>query len=122
MPAILVIDDDATIRRPLRIALERAGYVVHEAANGREGVTTFREHRFDIVLTDLFMPEKDGLEVILELRALQAGVKIIAMSGGASTVALDLLRDAQLLGALRVIAKPFKTEQLLTMLREVLAA
>src|SRR6267378_6795934 len=79
---ILVMDDDELLRGALRVALEAAGYEVVEAANGDEGLRLQREQGADLVLVDIFMPERDGLEVIRALRAETPQTKIVAMSGG----------------------------------------
>jgi DNA-binding response OmpR family regulator len=121
MARILIIDDDREIRHPLRLALERAGHEVLEAPNGTEGVRLWLDHGADLVITDVFMPEKDGLEVISELRARSPGVKIIALSAGDSTRTLHSLSDARLFGALRTIAKPFRHVEILATIEELLS-
>ena len=121
MARILIIDDDREIRHPLRVALENAGHEVLEAQNGTEGVRLWVDRGADLVITDVFMPEKDGLEVISELRALSPGVKIIALSAGDSTRSLHNLSDAKLFGALRTIPKPFRHAEILATIDELLA-
>lgn len=121
MPLILIIDDDVTLRQAVRSSLGRTGYGVVEAANGADGVALYQLHRPALVVTDLFMPDKDGFEVILELRAIDPRVRVIAMSGGSPTMAYDLLEDARLLGATRVLSKPFGVADLLAVIDEVLA-
>jgi DNA-binding response OmpR family regulator len=103
MTRILVIDDDELLRQLLRDTLEQVGYEVVEAPNGREGLERFRTMRMDLVITDLTIPEKDGLETIKELRHDSPHVKIIAISGGGQSL---LVRASQL-GAQRVLHKPF---------------
>ena len=112
MPRILLIDDDSTLRRALRIALERSGYIVVEAANGKEGLTAFASQAADLVVTDLIMPEVEGVETIRELRKVSAGVPIIAISGGGRGSAEDYLHYARLFGASRVFEKPFDIDTL----------
>jgi DNA-binding response OmpR family regulator len=103
------------------LALEHAGHEVLEAPNGAEGVRLWLDHGADLVITDVFMPEKDGLEVISELRARSPGVKIIALSAGDSTRTLHSLSDARLFGALRTIAKPFRHVEILATIEELLS-
>src|SRR5438067_1915609 len=98
MARILVIDDDALLRGAIRVVLESAGYEVIEAADGDAGLRLHREQGADLVLVDLFMPERDGLEVIQAVRAEVPDAKIIAMSGG-SNLKLDLLDAAAASGA-----------------------
>lgn len=121
MARILIIDDDREIRHPLRLALEQVGHEVLEAPDGAAGVSLWLEHRVDLVITDIFMPDKDGLEVILELRARSPAVKIIALSAGDATRTLHILSDAKHFGALRTIAKPFRHAELLATVDELLS-
>jgi CheY-like chemotaxis protein len=117
---ILLIDDDAPLRAMLRKTLEQAGYEVHEAADGAEGLAHYREEPSDLILTDLIMPEKEGLETILELRRINRGIKIIAMSGGNRMNPKTNLVIAEKFGALRTLAKPFSQRELLDTISEVL--
>ena len=119
MARILVIDDDALLRGAIRVALESTGYEVIEAADGDAGLRLHREQGADLVVVDLFMPERDGLEVIRAMRAEAPGAKIIAMSGG-SSLRLDLLDAAAAFGASRTLQKPFRPNALLTVVRELL--
>jgi len=112
MPRILLIDDDAALRRALRIALTKSGHEVAEAADGREGVAAFTRRTADLVVTDLIMPEFEGVETIRSLRRLDAGVPIIAISGGGRGSPEGYLRVAAHLGANRVIEKPFEIDTL----------
>ncbi len=98
MARILVIDDDALLRGAIRVVLESAGYEVIEAGDGDAGLRLHRELGADLVVVDLFMPERDGLEVIRAVRAEAPQAKIIAMSGG-SSLQLDLLDAATAFGA-----------------------
>lgn len=116
---ILVVEDGTSLRRLLRQLLERLDYNVTTAANGREGIERYREQEFDLVITDLFMPEMDGLELIQKLSAEFPGARIIAMSG-ASTAA-DLLSQARRLGARHTFAKPFDTEEFISVIQEELS-
>lgn len=121
MARILIIDDDHAVRTVLRLTLSLSGHAVTEATNGREGLAVLdRGDRPDLVLTDIIMPEIDGLELLWELRRRGSPVKVIAMSGGDRAGATDHLHKARLLGAQRVLAKPFTREVLLLTIREVL--
>lgn len=121
MARILIIDDDHAVRTVLRLTLVLSGYAVTEATNGREGLAVLdRGDRPDLVLTDIIMPDLDGLELLWELRQRGSPVKVIAMSGGSRVGANDHLDKARLLGAQRVLAKPFTREVLLLTIREVL--
>lgn len=105
---ILVIDDDQAMRGSIRRILEREGHQVSEAENGREALKLFRVEAPAVVVTDLIMPEMEGIETILELRALSEGVKILAVSGSEPR----LLDDAEALGADASLRKPFTVDQL----------
>ncbi len=107
MARILVIDDDDDVRVMLRHMLERAGHEVVDTGDAREGVKLYRELPTDVVITDLLMPDQDGIETILQLRAEFPGVKIIAISGGGRSEPTLYLQTAQQLGAVVSIAKPF---------------
>jgi CheY-like chemotaxis protein len=110
---VLVIDDDSSMRGTIRKILEREGHEVFEAHDGRKGLEVFRRHGADLVLTDLIMPEKEGIETIIELRAESEDVPILAMSGGEwLTAGEGRLQDAQALGANASLAKPFTVDQL----------
>ncbi len=119
MTRILVIDDDALLRGAIRVVLESAGYEVLEAGDGNAGLRLHREPGADLLVVDLFMPERDGLEVIRAVRAEAPQAKIIAMSGG-SSLQLDLLDAAAAFGASRTLRKPFRPNALLTVVRELL--
>ena len=119
---ILLVDDDPDVRRSLGNALTKAGYEVVPAANGVEAIRQWRElHGGDLVILDMFMPEKDGLETIVELRSHSPGVPIIAISGGGTTGRLDILKDAKLLGAIETFEKPFSIHALLALVARTIA-
>ena len=117
---ILIVDDDASIRRTLQAILVRAGYDVMSACDGDEAVRLWRDHGGDLVITDLHMPEKDGIQTIIELLSHSPGVRIIAMSGGGQTKRLDLLGNAALLGAVLTIEKPFTIDEMLAVVDRAL--
>jgi two-component system chemotaxis response regulator CheY len=110
---ILIVDDDADVRRTLHALLSRAGYDVMEAADGNEAVRLWRDHGGDLVITDLHMPQKDGIQTIIELLSHSPKARIIAMSGGGQTRRLDLLGNATMLGAVLTIEKPFTLSEMM---------
>ena len=118
---ILIIDDDDQIRILLRQVMEWAGHEVIEAADGREGMIQQRKQQADLVITDLIMPEQEGLETITLLKKEYPLVKIIAISGGGRIGPDAYLPAAQELGADRVFSKPFDVRELATTVRELLA-
>ena len=120
MSRILIIDDDPDIRRLLKGALERSHHEILEAANGIEGMRQWREGNPDLVITDLVMPKKDGLDTLFEMVSLDPRVKVIAMTGGNWREAVDRLHDARLFGAVRTVAKPFTLSEMLRVVGEVL--
>jgi len=122
MALILIVDNDADLRALLRRVLVRAGYTTVEAANGQQALECLRQQSADLMITDLFMPQQDGLETILALRRLNMRLPIIAISGGGSAAQFDMLRTASLFGAARVLMKPFRAEEVLAAVREVLTA
>jgi len=120
MARILVIDDDAQIRRMLCRMLQQKGYEVSNAADGAEGLRLFRQEPFDLVLTDLIMPEKEGIEMIIELKSEFPDVNIIAMSGGARMGPDAYLQLADSLGAQRTFSKPIDRAELLSAIHELI--
>ncbi len=112
MAHIIVIDDEEMVRATFRDLLEDRGYDVTEAADGEQGIKAFEARPADVVITDLLMPNKEGIETILELRKARPGVKIIAVSGGGSTKQANFLDMAKKLGADRVFAKPVDLNEL----------
>ena len=117
MARILVIEDDQCVRDTVRDLLLDGGHVVAVASNGREGLAHYRQHHPEVVITDIFMPEGDGLEVIL---GLGPNTAIIAMSGGGNFDRGDRLADAIQFGACRALAKPFTADTLMTAVSEAL--
>jgi CheY-like chemotaxis protein len=112
MARVLVIDDDARIRSVVRRVVEAEGHVVMEAENGKVALSLFDAAPADLVITDIFMPEMDGIEVLLKLRVRSPQTRLVAMSGGGVIPARDMLRTAEALGAVSVIEKPFTIEAL----------
>lgn len=120
MPHILIIDDDPPLRGVMRNVLERAGHVVQEAANGREGMALYRQACPDVVVTDIFMPEKDGIEILMDIKKTSGRSKVIVMTGVDPRDLLGVKSSASLLGADRVLTKPFDSRTLLLAVEEVL--
>ncbi len=116
---ILVVDDESLIREILRQALSMEGYEVVTAANGNEAMKLFNAENFDLVITDLMMPEKEGIETIQEMKLLAPDLKIIAMSGRQGIG--SFLNVAKYLGASAILAKPFEHSVLSATIREVLS-
>ena len=119
MARILVIDDQDHIRALLRLVLKGAGHDVLDASNGRLGLELYRKQSADLIITDIFMPEMNGLELMLELTRSFLNVKVIAMTGGQPREAT--LNKAKLLGARQTLEKPFAMEELLSAVRYELA-
>ena len=119
MARVLVIEDDPVVRTYLVAVLTRSGHQVGQAANGKEGVQVFSAEPFDVVITDIIMPEKDGIETILDLRRSHPGLKVIAISGGGRSTPDNYLHSATLLGADRAIRKPFTNEEILKAVDEL---
>jgi len=111
MATILVIDDDELLPTMLRFVLEGAGHEVTEAPNGRIGLAVYRERPADWVITDILMPEMNGIDLILELTRAFLNVKVIAMSGAQDTG--HTLDAAKLLGVRHTVHKPFSMDELL---------
>ena len=115
----MVIDDEEAVRELLRDVLAQEGHEVVVAPDGRSGSALYRERPCDLVITDIFMPEQEGLETIRELRREFPGVKIIAISGAAGQ-GFDALYAARKLGARRTLTKPFDLEAFVGAVKEVL--
>lgn len=120
MMRVLVIDDDEQMRILLRQVMEWSGYAVMDAADGRKGMQKQREQPADLVITDLIMPEQEGLETISTLRKEFPNVKIVAISGGGRIGPEAYLPAAQELGADLVFCKPFDVKEFVAAVRELL--
>jgi two-component system, chemotaxis family, chemotaxis protein CheY len=120
MARILVIDDQEPIRRVVRRALEMEKHEVLEASEGEMGMELLAREHADIVITDIFMPGQDGILTLRQIRKQFPDVKVIVMSGGDSTGLLDLRRDAELLGAVSSLQKPFNAREIVAAVRVVL--
>ncbi len=122
MKRILIIDDEEDVLLMLRQILEMAGYEVHEACNGREGVDLFHEYAFDLVITDMVMPVQDGLKTIMELSEKYPKLPVIAISGGGAVPKERYLTVAGYLGQVYTMPKPLDRLELLDTVAEMLAA
>lgn len=120
MRKILIIDDEPHILLMLKKMLEKAGYEIDLAANGKEGLRLFRATPSDLVITDIIMPEMEGLETIREMKRMQSDLKIIAMSGGGKISAESYLETAKIFGASKIVEKPFSQQQMVIAVQEVL--
>ena len=120
MARILVIDDEELVRFTLKQALQKAGHEVVEAADGNDGIAVCRQSPVDLIITDIIMPEKEGIETIVELRRDDPDLKIIAISSGGRTGTTDYLELAQKLGARQVLRKPFGRQELLEAVQDIL--
>ena len=120
MARILIIDDESQIRSMLRLMLERAGYEIAEAPDGIDGIRQYRENPADLIITDLIMPNKDGIGMIIELKKEFPEVKIIAMSGGGVNRPEGYLDGAKKLGATRTLTKPIDRDEMLSAVIETL--
>jgi len=116
---ILIIDDDAPLASGIQKLLVRNAYVVHVARNGRAGLALLESEPVDLVITDIFMEEMEGLETILAIRRLFPGIRLVAMSGGSTLVGLDCLDLAQALGAEKVLRKPFAFDVLVDTIQKL---
>jgi CheY-like chemotaxis protein len=120
MATVLVIDDDDMVRTMLLRTLTRAGHTAVGARDGIEGVARFRESPADLVITDIFMPNQEGLATIMELRRSFPSIRIIAISGGGARASLDVLPVAEALGARKPLRKPFTPAEVMDAVKDVL--
>ena len=120
MARLLLIEDDDGVRTVLRRMLEQAGHTVIEARDGKEGLRLFQRTPADLVITDIVMPEKEGLEVVRALRDTHPPVKIIAISGAGPHEGGDYLALARLMGAAKVLQKPFTNALLIAAVNDLL--
>ena len=118
--SILLVDDDDQFRTMLSQSLTGEGFQVTAASDGRQAIKLYESRPTDIVITDLVMPEKEGLELIREIKQLYSGVKIIAISGGGRGSSQDYLKLAKAFGAQVVLDKPFSHREILEAISQVL--
>lgn len=121
MPVILLIEDDRELRAMLKAALIRKEFTVIEAENGKEALVQFKPGITDLVITDLIMPEEDGLKVIMKIREKKPGIKLIAISGGGKAGPGSYLGLAKALGADAVFPKPFSVTDLIAKIENLLS-
>jgi CheY-like chemotaxis protein len=112
MAGILIVEDDKDLREMLKTSLIRRKYTVHEASNGKEALLRFKPAITDMVITDLIMPDEDGLKVIMKIKELKPSIKIIAISGGGKAGPSNYLNLARALGADEIFSKPFSINDL----------
>lgn len=120
MARVLIIDDHDDTRAAYRLTLEMAGFEVDDAPNGVAGLEAFRRHPASVVICDLFMPEKDGIETIMALRKEYPLVRIIAVSASARMGRVNLLEVAQRLGASQIFEKPVEPQLIVAGVRKAL--
>ena len=120
MGRVMVVEDDNSVRELLREILKRAGHEVMAAGNGKEALALYKKTPADLIITNILMPEKEGLETIQELRRENPDIKIIAISGGGQIGPADYLEVARRFGAMRTFSKPFDRKELLKAVDELL--
>jgi DNA-binding response OmpR family regulator len=120
MACILIVEDDKDLREMLKISLLKRNYTVHEASNGKEALLRFKPALTDMVITDLIMPDEDGLKVIMKIKELKPTIKVIAISGGGKAGPGNYLNLAKALGADEIFPKPFSINDLIRKIDELL--
>ena len=120
MPGVLIVEDEKDLREMLKISLTRHKFTVYEAENGKEAIIHFKPTITDLVVTDLIMPDEDGLKVIIKLKELKPSIKIIAISGGGKAGPGSYLNLAKVLGADAIYSKPFSINELIAKINELL--
>jgi CheY-like chemotaxis protein len=121
MTRILLVDDDDLSRGAVHKMLERGGYSVNSTSQGSDAIARYKTDRADLVITDLIMPETDGLEIIQQLRRIDPKVRILAISGGGRVDAEEYLSVARKFGAVEVLPKPFTGQELTQAVERALA-
>jgi CheY-like chemotaxis protein len=120
MPGVLIVEDDKEVREMLKLSLLRRNFIVLEAENGKAAISHFKPLITDVVVTDLIMPEEDGLKVVIKLRELKPSIKIIAISGGGKVGPGSYLNLAKALGADAIFSKPFSINDLVIKIEQLL--
>ncbi len=120
MAGILIVEDDRELREMLAISLKRRKFTVIEAGNGKEAIMHFKPSITDLVLTDIIMPDEDGLKVIMKLRELKPSIKVIAISGGGKAGPGSYLNLAKALGADAIFSKPFSLNDVVDRIENML--
>lgn len=121
MACILLVEDDHDLREMLRTSLVRRKYIVSEASNGKEALLRFKPSMTDLVITDLIMPDEDGLKVIMKIKEIKPEIKIIAISGGGKAGPGNYLDLAKILGADEIFSKPFSINDLMKKIEVMLS-
>jgi len=122
MNSVLVVDDDPTVCLVVQRLLERRGFAVSTASDGQSGLSRFAQLKPDLVIVDILMPGKEGIATILEMREAQPEARILAMTGGGTFAADEVLRIAELVGADNSLKKPFAPAELIATVERCLAA
>lgn len=122
MAKILLVDDDQQIRSLIKLTLERSDNEVVEACEGNEAVEVFRREPFDLVITDIVMPGKEGIELIMDLKEIDPDVKIIAISGGGRIDPEDYLKWADRFGVACTFTKPLDRVELIAAIEKLVPA
>ncbi len=120
MACILIVEDDKDLREMLKTSLQRRKYTILEASNGKEALIKFKSSITDLLITDLIMPDEDGLKVIIDIKSIKPSIKIIAISGGGKAGPGNYLNLAKALGADEIFPKPFSLSDLLKKIDELL--
>src|ERR1035437_7979090 len=119
MPGVLIVEDEKDLREMIKVSLVRKKYTVIEAENGREAIMHFKPLITDLIVTDLIMPDEDGLKVIIKLKELKPSIKIIAISGGGKVGPGSYLNLAKALGADAIFSKPFSINDLIAKIEQL---
>jgi CheY-like chemotaxis protein len=120
MAGILLVEDDHDLRTMLKSSLQKGSHLIIEASDGKEALQKFKSLLIDLVITDLVMPEQDGIGLIMELKKIKPDIKVIAISGGGKAGPANYLSIAETLGADAVFAKPFSLNSFQEKVEEIL--
>ena len=120
MASILIIDDDPWILRSVTEILEQEGHEVRSAENGKSALEQVVDGLPDLIVSDMYMPEMDGIELLIQLQTEHPATPLVAMSGGGDMAKEELLKNASMLGAVAVLEKPFTIELLLDVVNRAL--
>jgi YesN/AraC family two-component response regulator len=120
MAHILLVDDEPLVVEALSTAITNKGHTVVTATNGNEGMEQFTKGAFDLVITDIIMPDKEGIEMIMEMRRQAPGTRIVAISGGGRTGNVEFLHMAKKLGAIATLKKPIRLAEFYETLEQCL--
>jgi CheY-like chemotaxis protein len=122
MAGILIVEDDKDLREMLKTSLLQRKFTVIEASNGKDALLRFKPSVTDLVITDLIMPDEDGLKVIIKIKEIKPSIKVIAISGGGKAGPGNYLNLAKALGADEIYSKPFSINDLLNKIEDLLIA